>query len=243
MLRQQDEGFTLLELLVAAGLTALLSLVIARTVTTAEISLKRSTEQAVSSTQAVRFAELLKYDVAGTQELYVFGSTPPTDMSNLCSTWSSGNPGAWTDPSSPGFVRPLVTLEIPTVIPPTTPVASMEYLAPVKQRVGYELRREGTAYSLYRVVCDGQMLAQRLLTLGTELPATTSGQSVMQCFTADGSRVVPAADVPTMSQSIPAEARCTSFGFIVPYSGQASVLQRLIADGSLQRLSSVVMTR
>ena len=241
MLRTNDDGFTLVELLVAAGLTGLLSLAIARTVTTADVALKQSTEQAVSSTQAVRFTELLKYDVAGTREAYLFGATAPTDASKVCSTWSSTNGTSWTDPNSTTFVRGLFTFEIPTVTLPANPATSLPYLTRTVQRVGYEVRRDGSSYSLYRVVCDTQMSAQRLLSLGTSLPSTTSGQTVLQCFTGDGSRVIPQAGQPTMATSVPTASRCRSFGFVLPYSGYSSVLQRLITQESLQRLSSVVM--
>jgi type II secretory pathway pseudopilin PulG len=242
MLRQEDGGFTLVELLVAAGLTGLLSLAIARTVTTAEVALTQSTQQAVSSTQAVRFSELLKYDVAGTQEAYIFAATMPTDSSKLCSSWS-GTRGSWTDTTNPNFVRGLFTLEIPTVGVPSNSTVITQYLIPSIQQVGYEVRREASEYALFRVSCDTTLRAQRLLSLGTTLPTTTSGQTAMQCFTADGTRVVPQAGQPTMASSVPTTSRCRSFGFIPPYSGSASVLQRLITEGSLQRLSPVVITR
>ena len=241
MLRPHDDGFTLVELLVAAGLTGLLSLAIARTVTTADVALKQSTEQAVTSTQAVRFSELLKYDVAGTQEAYLFGATPPANTSRLCSTWSVTSTTSWSDPFTSGFVRGLFTFEIPTVSVPATPSASLGYLTPIVQRIGYEVRKEATSYALYRVLCDGSARAQRLLSLGETLPTATSGQTVLQCFTADGTRVVPQVGQPTMAQSVPTTSRCRSFGFVLPYSGYASVLQRLIAEGSLQRLNSQVV--
>lgn len=241
MLRSSDEGFTLVELLVAAGLTGLLSLAIARTVTTADVALKQSTEQAVSSTQAVRFSELLKYDVAGSREAYLFAATTPSDVSKVCSTWSSTSGASWTDPDSNAFVRGLFTFEIPTVTVPASPSTTLQYLTPQVQRIGYEVRREDDSYSLYRVICDAQTSTQRLLSLGTSLPSTASGQTVLQCFTGDGSRVIPQAGQPTMATSVPRTSRCHSFGFVLPYSGYASVLQRLITEESLQRLSSVVM--
>lgn len=238
-----DRGLTLVELLIAVSITGLLSFSITRTISTAQTTIDRSTAQTVGSVQTVRFVGLLKYDIAGATDLFAFDSTAPTSGAALCSTWPSGNAAAWNEPTNPQFVRSLFTVEIPTLTPPASPGAAQTFAPKRTQRVGYELRRQSTTaanYDLYRVVCDDGQVSQRVLSLGSDLPVTASGLTALRCYNAAGSAVAISAGTSTMSGSIPIAQRCASFGFLVPYTGTANAIRRLLGDTTLQRMTSAV---
>lgn len=237
MLRE-ERGVTLVELLIAVAITSVLAVAVVRTISTAQTAIDRSSAQTVSSVQTMRFVGLLKYDLAGAADVYVYGSTVPADTSHVCSTWTSGDTAAWTDPNAPQFVRELFSVAIPTVTPPTGTL--LNFLPTRTQLVGYEVRRQSgnTNYDLFRVVCDGGQQVQRVLSLGSNFQASADGTSTLKCYTANGSLGTVSVGQSTLSST--ASPVCASFGFAVPYTGSATAIQRLLSDASLQRMKSAV---
>lgn len=234
MLRE-ERGLTLVELLITVAITSVLAIAVVRTISTAQTAIERSTAQTVSSVQTMRFAGLLKYDLAGASDVYVFDGSAPATTSNLCSSWIPGNGSAWTDTSDPQFVRELFTVVIPTLTPPAGAGTLRTFLSTRTQLVGYEVRRQTstTDYDLYRVVCDGGQQSQRVLSLGADLQAGAAGTTTLTCYDAAG-----ATQSVTVGQST--ATLCKSFGFAVPYTGASTSIQRLLSNTSLQRMKSAV---
>lgn len=243
MLTRRDTGFTVVELLFAVVITAVLSVAIGRTIDTASAAITRSGGQAVAAAQAVRFTAMLAYDMAGAADVYIFDETAPSNGGRLCTTWASGDSASWTDPTQPNFVRELFTVAIPTVTTPTTPGALSTFLVSRTQLVGYELRRQTSTtakFDLYRVVCDGDKRSQRMLSFGSDLAAGASGISSMRCYASDGSAVTVLVGQSTMSSALPTAQRCSSYAFTPPYTGPLTAIRRIADEATLQRLTSVV---
>lgn len=241
MLRD-ERGVTLVELLVAVAITGMLAVAIARTTTAAQTSIERSSAQTMSSVQTTRFVAMLKYDLAGASDVYLFDATAPGATAPLCTSWTTGDTDAWTDASNPQFVRQLFSVDVPTVTSPSSP-GTTAFLSVRTQRIGYEVRRQSASaaiYDLYRVVCDGGKSAQRMLTLGADLQSGAAGTTSMSCFNAAGTAVTVPAGSSTMSLAVPVAQRCASFTFAVPYTGSATAIRRLLGDTVLQRMSSMV---
>lgn len=238
MLKQNERGFTLVEVLIAVTVTSLLSVAIARIIDTTQAALAQSSTRSIASTQALRFGDILRYDLLGASDVYLYGSTPPSDVSGICSSWSATNGASWTDPSSAGFIRPLFTVMVPTVTPPATPTTEGSFLASRVQRIGYEVRNDGANYGLLRIDCDAGGRAQRLLSLGTPMPNDVTGISVLHCLTSDGTQIVPGIGSSTMSSSVPVAQRCASFSFTLPDS--AAPLLRQLVQQRAQRMGSGV---
>lgn len=238
MLNRNERGFTLVEVLVAVAITSLLSVAIARVIDTTQNALLQSSSRSIVSTQALRFGDVLRYDLLGASDVYLYGATAPSDQSNVCSSWSTTNGTSWTDPSSATFVRPLFTVMVPTVTPPSAPTSEGPFLTSRVQRIGYEIRNDGNNYGLLRVDCDANGQAQRLLSLGTPLPSDVTGLSVLRCLTVDGTVIVPSAGTSTMSTSVPLAQRCATFSFTLPDS--ATPLLRQLVQQRAQRMGSGV---
>ena len=238
MLIRNERGFTLVEVLVAITITSLLSVAIARVIDTTQSALAKSSSRSMASTQALRFSDILRYDLLGASDVYLFEATPPADINNVCSTWSPSNGSNWSDPTSASFVRPLFTVQIPTVTPPSMPAAGNGFLPVRMQRIGYEVRDDGSTYGLMRIDCDAGGRTQRLLNLGAPLPSDVTGVGALHCVTAEGTLVVPRAATSTMSSSVPAAQRCATFSFTLPDS--ATPLLRQLVQQRAQRMGSEV---
>lgn len=240
MLKQDERGFTLVELLVAIAITSLLSVAVARAIDTTQTALTRSADRAITSTQALRFADALRYDLSGAADVILFSDAPPANTSQVCSSWSATNGSEWATVDAANFVRPLFTVLIPTITPPSWPVTNSAYLPSNTQKVGYELRRDGAAYVLVRVDCATGGRKLRQLSLGSPLPMDVTGLTVLHCINANGVQVQPTPASSTMTTAIAAAQRCASFAFVLP--DNATPLQRELLDQRLQHLRSEVST-
>lgn len=238
MLIRDDRGLTLVEVLVAALLTAVLSMAILQVITSTERGLRSSMAQAVATTQTVRLAQYVSYDFAGAQDVYVFAATPPTTGAHLCGSVPSQ--GFWTNPANPNFVRSLFSLRIPTANVPAGSTPLTQYLQPTVQTVVYSIRRAGDEFALEREVCGDAAAAQRIVGFGPSIPDAIAGQTVVQCFTANGSQFIPPADVSTMSLAVSDASRCRSFTLDLPAGDDLNQAQRVIRDLALQHLGSEV---
>lgn len=228
----------MVEVLVAIVITAVLAIAVGRVITTTQSALTQSAGRSIAAAQALRFGDVLHYDLAGASDVYLFGATPPSDLANVCSSWTSTNGAVWNATNAATFVRPLFTITVPTVAAPASPTSDGSFLAVRIQRFGYEVRNEGKGYALIRIDCGATQRAQRLVDLGTAVPADLTGQTALHCLTADGTQITPNVAVSTMSASVPASQRCASFTFVLP-DGAAPLL-RSVAGPRLQRMSSEV---
>lgn len=172
---QDSSGLTLVEVLLAMIVTSIIAFVIMRLFLTTSTGLSRSAQEAASAMQATRFSLLIRYDVSGSRDTFIYGENYPADNSKLCTStettaarWNA-NPSSASDGE---FRRSLFTFEIPTIgydrnsMPETMKFATETnaiegvidrvYL----QWVGYEIRksiREGEPqFELWRILCDPQ---------------------------------------------------------------------------------------
>jgi len=232
---RRDDGFTLVEVVIAAVITGVLALAVAQVIAVTETTLTQSAGRAITSTQAVRFGGLLRYDLSGAADVFMFDTTPPTNVATVCSSWSPSNGTSWSDTQSNVFVRPLFTVLIRTLGAST----GTGGFAPVEQqRIGYELRGEADSYAVFRVDCSTANSAQRVFSLGAPIPSAVTGLNVLRCISATGEMRTPVSGASTMSSSLPASQRCASFSFVLPDG--ATELQRQLASDRLQRMSSAV---
>lgn len=175
-----DRGFTMVEMLIAILVTAIISVVIMRMFTTASLALNRAADESAAAVQATRFSRLIKYDVSGSDDAFIFGTNYPTGTSatgylnNLCSSTKGTTTATakWTaDPAGTSdFVRTLFTLRIPTIgydpaSSTTTTFAKDDgTVTGLHSRwVSYEVRSgetsKGRQFELWRVECDPQWSA------------------------------------------------------------------------------------
>lgn len=160
-------GLTLIEVIVAASLTAFLAVGIGRVFSNLSYGLEIAADRSLSAQMLVKFSSSVKYDFAGARDVVVFGATPPGASSSLCSSWKTDSLASrWTDPSRKDFTLPLFTLQISD-----TNYDQLSAAAPVWQPVGshttfagYEIRRSDFAsakkaarplYQIWRVTCPG----------------------------------------------------------------------------------------
>ena len=155
---KQDAGVTLVEMIIATVITALIGVTLIRITSDAANGLSSTVGHVVATNQVVGFARILRNDIGGAQDIFPYGSVPASSDSQtyLCSSWD-GTATNWTDSTAANFVRPLFTVAYPSVSydpNATTPVFS----APSLGWVGYEIRNDVdpngiTYYSLWRVTC------------------------------------------------------------------------------------------
>jgi len=169
---RDSSGMTLVEVLLAMIVTSIIAFVIMRVFLTTSSGLTRSSEEAAAAMQATRFSLLMRYDVSGSRDAFIYGSTYPSDASKLC-TSTTTTPARWnSDPATASdgeFRRSLFTLEIPTIGYDKTSMPETMNFATESQAfesldgrvylqwVGYEIRkvlREGKLkFELWRIVC------------------------------------------------------------------------------------------
>lgn len=252
----RDSGLTLVELLVAVIITGLLASVLFRVASDAGQSLQYQVDSVRNAQSAIRFAQAMRYDIAGSTDVYAYGApadyagTGPKDRNQLCSTWRSEsaeirryhplatalNNDRWTkidNPTSSGFVRTLVSIKIRELIYDRANPQDSTWFEQKNLWAGYEIRsaRPGSSdrpnrYYLWRVTCDsnssGLPLAdiateERMLELGTSIPAAVSGITSLSCFDAVlTASACPVTGLTTASGST--ASKFSTYTFAVPYT-------------------------
>lgn len=235
MLRRKlnsDSGFTLVELIVAASITALIAVVIVRIAADSSKGLERSLSELKSNSQVVNFVRNIRYDISGSTDLFAFDKNTPTAAAQnyLCSSWTSAK--SWTDPAAGNFVRELFSVAINDLeyvaSQPVDGNSSLPFLPVVRRWAGYEIRGDNGNYSIWRVSCkdsggtpDAITDSRKLIDLGSNLDPNVAGTGVPTVvgvpdpwFTITCNNVV----CPTASST----ATLTSYAFALPYTPSAS---------------------
>lgn len=260
MALRKDHGFTLLELLAAVIITSLIVVVIGRTMTDAANGLTRVSNDTLAVQSAMRLSRLLKYDIAGAQDVYVFGASQPVSLIRVCSSGKAAlaagttptqwNVGLATTP----FVRQLFTVKVkePDSYSPNTSAAPNWQNSKISW-VGYELRRaawDGKSqrqpqFQLWRVVCDSDVSGnpattpnanpEKMADLGLSYPQVPIGAGATGTpFT------MTCAGLATETASCPiagvgvtdgSTVSATSYSFTIPYTDKRISLKTL-ADSS-----------
>ncbi|MEY2915418.1 MAG: hypothetical protein RL454_347 [Actinomycetota bacterium] len=202
LIRSNDRGLTLVEVVVGTVITALISITLFRLGSDASIGLERSVDRSVAQVQLGNYAQLLRSDIGLSSAVTVYTASAPSyvdgDTSNtaaLCGTWlTAHNAATWTDGSKVGFVRTLFSLK-QSIIDTT----SATYVDPTVRWVGYEVHGEAgkdaagtsvTNYSLWRISCTetagvvdlpGYGSAQKLVDFGVNFNQTAAGDTTLFC--------------------------------------------------------------
>ena len=155
---KSDTGITLVEIIIATVITALIGVTLIRITSDAANGLTSTVGHVVATNQVVGFARILRNDLGGAQDVFPYGSVPAASDSRtyLCSSWDGTNTN-WTNTTSTNFVRPLFTIAYPSVSYDPN-AATQVFSAPSLGWVGYEIRNDVdsngvTYYSLWRVTC------------------------------------------------------------------------------------------
>lgn len=155
----KDEGLTLVEVLVATVITALVALTLFRLTNDAANSLTGTVNQVVSTNQIIGFTRLLRTDIGEATDVFAFGEQAPSSdvgKNYLCSSWRSKSVATdWTNANSATFVRPLVSIPVLWADMTGNSTSTPTFVQPTLTWVGYEIRANATVgdYELWRVGC------------------------------------------------------------------------------------------
>ena len=156
---KNDAGVTLVEIIIATVITALIGVTLVRITSDAANGLTSTVGHVVATNQVVGFARVVRNDIGGAQDIFAYGATPAASDSKtyLCSSWD-GTSTNWTDSTAVNFVRPLFTIAYPSVPYDTSATTAPTFALPSLGWIGYELRNDVdtngiTYYSLWRVTC------------------------------------------------------------------------------------------
>lgn len=235
---KDSDGFTLVELLAALVITGLVVGAVGSVVTYATKSLDRSVSRATSVASALHTSQMVRYDFAGAQDIFVYGSTAPSTSaiaSNFCSSDATladwGSSSDWQ--SRTNFVRPLFTADVLDLIT----ADPFTWWSNRRTLVTYEVRRTGLGqpYELWRVICpviSGTPTLSRsqvLVTLAGKkdsLASEPTGTAALKCDTVDCS-------------VLPLTSSATFYSLDLPLSADAPPVLSALEE-QLQRLATRV---
>jgi len=162
-LRRVD-GFTLVELLIALLITSLISIGVLKVVGTASLGLERSANEAKIGVQAVKFSSQIKYDIASSQDVFIWGQTlsVETQTTALSTLPADKAMRRCISPPSADTVKKLVTIKLKVLSDSAVAIAALangdfvnSYRYPL---VTYELHQSTSNgishYSIWRVRCN-----------------------------------------------------------------------------------------
>lgn len=155
-----DTGFTLVELLIAIIIAALITVVAGQVMSTATRNVATTVDNTVAPQAFNRLTNQIKYDVAGATSVYVYGATAPTTAycsSKLATAFASW---VWTPTGASAVLRALANIRIPT----PSSGSGNEWLNLSERLVGYEIRRPAGGASqnleIWRIECSGSSITK-----------------------------------------------------------------------------------
>lgn len=184
-LKKSSYGFTLVELLIALIVTALISISITRVLIDTSANLERLATEASANQQGLQFIRKIQSDFKNSLDIYVFDSNyPSTQSDGSVLTCTNATPADWSS-GSQSFTRQLFTVvskKLTDLPPDYTPPTQI--LTPEVVYIGYEIRLVSTSNSgltnaleLWRNECSslGGAVTYSLpvLTLGDTLCSST----------------------------------------------------------------------
>jgi prepilin-type N-terminal cleavage/methylation domain-containing protein len=228
--KNSTQGFTLLELLISTLLISLFSLLVTQITIQTSKGLSNVTNKAIDVQSAIRFANFIKYDFAGSKDVYMHSNTSPTvSDSNRCTSFDS-TLNVWDSPApnnSKPYVRGLFTVLL-NEIPYNSGASDLKWIDPLSLSVGYEIRQNTYAgaklsaplmFELWRVICSGGATgpAQKVLALGNGtsiLNLNPCGEYLKMISPASSSATITTASIATGAITYTASATLGS-GFAV----------------------------
>lgn len=238
--KSTSHGFTLLELLISTLLLSLLSILVTQITIQTSKGLSDVTNKAIDVQSAIRFANLVKYDFAGSKEIYMHSNTPPIGSdSNRCTSFNNAQ-NVWGSPAPTGsktYVRGLFTILI-NEIPYSKGSQVSSWINPLNLAVGYEIRQNTYSgaklsaplmFELWRVVCSGGTPgnAQKVLNLG--VPDVINGTSILNMSDC-GTYLAMNKWSPQSTSSycdLPTSSNTDFYTFTIPYLGKNVTVQKL----------------
>lgn len=219
------EGFTLIELLISIFIIGFFSLAITQITIQASKGLTNVTKNAMDIQSSIRFSNLIKYDFAGSKEIYAHSQVPTTITDSICTSYVPGGTSPvqnWDTPDPNGltpYVRGLFTIQIDELSYDKNSSGSQNiWIDPKTIAIGYEIRKNtgSKEFELWRLVCSNGAigLQQKMLNLG------------------EGSTIVPAnscnflVGTPAFSCDSPTAATTDSYAFTLPYLGTNSIVKK-----------------
>jgi prepilin-type N-terminal cleavage/methylation domain-containing protein len=233
--KNSTQGFTLLELLISTLLISLFSLLVTQITIQTSKGLSNVTNKAIDVQSAIRFANFIKYDFAGSKDVYMHSKTSPTNSdSNRCTSFNS-TLNVWDAPApdnSKPYVRGLFTILL-NEIPYNSGAPVLKWIDPLNLSVGYEIRQNTYAgaklsaplmFELWRVICSGSAPgpAQKVLALG-------NGTSILNSNLC-GEYLKMSTWSPVTSSSycdVSTSAKTDYYTFTIPYLGDNVTIKRL----------------
>ncbi len=250
----EDRGLTLVEVVVATVITALIAITLFRLGTDASVGMDRTVDRAVAQVVVGDYAQILRSDIDMSQDVTVYTASAPTysatDTTNtaaLCGTWMTNHDSsAWTNvANNNGFVRTLFTFK-QSIIDSTTASPATTYTDPLVRWVGYEVRGAAgkdetgaavTNYSLWRVTCGetagvadlpGSGSAKMLVDFGQNFNQAATGDNTFFC---DGTGATACATSGT--SGINSNSGVTAFTFKLPFQNVKQLTAGSARKGSL----------
>lgn len=244
-----DSGFTLLELLIAVVITSMLMILMGRILTDTSNGMARAVDNNIAVQQVLRLSRMVKYDVAGSEDVYVFGQNYSSSALRCSTATTSSNwsPAAQTTE----LIRPLFTIKIRDVSGGSYDRlqrgAPSTFLDTKYEWVGYELYRAawlpGTRapnYEIRRVGCPDTAShtpagvrandTEMMVSLGTAVRASCAvgvPDAVGACNA--GTSVLKCE-----ADTCPEAASTRNYAFYslnLPYAGNRSTLKALSGGG------------
>lgn len=199
---RSDEGLTLVEVLVATVVTALMAATLFKLTADVSNGMTNTVSHAVTENIVGGYVQQLRADFASALDVEIYSaaapvSIDPTDRTQtfgLCSSWMTNQTSSdWTDPTSATFVRTLFSLNETTIN-----TAAASYATPTTYWVGYEVRANPATtggYSLWRVTCTdnggtadlpGSASQRQIINLSGNFYTQASGQTQVICSNSSG---------------------------------------------------------
>lgn len=244
--KNQDHGFTLIELTLSIVLTSIFAGTMIQVTAQATKSIDSITQKAVKVQTAIRYSNLLRYDFSGSQEVYIHSFTPPPTTATICSTYNSSDlTNVWAAPvTQKKYIRGLFTLKVANIpINPGVPDNSEVFTPAVPTLVGYEIRKSGTYskpnYELWRVECSriggavtgSQNLLNLGVTAGSKITALKNNSNYMSCSNTLGLYACPINYATKIST--------TYYKFELPYDEKSYLLRQLQATENQNLLTRI----
>jgi len=202
---RNDQGITLIEVLLAIVLTAGITLALVRISDSAFGTLSRAADLAVAQSQTVTLYQNLRQDFNAATDAVFYGATYPTaatGTANLCTTATSAK---WVSTGN-DFTRTLLSMPVQLITYDPSVQGSNTWITPTPAYRGYEVRYNpaNQYYQLWQVTCsvdaNGAPLApsqaKMMEDIGPTFDKTAGGATLFSC---DGSPCTAEATTTTVA--------------------------------------------
>ena len=166
---RHDEGVTLVELVMAIGLSTMIGLATSSLIWVTSATLGQQTDDALLTAQLVRFSRVLASDVSSSTDIFVFGSDAPASTSHMCSSFTNGGL-EWTATKNESLRRHLFTIQT-FIADGSSRSSDFSFLT---QWIGYDLGYVASStsphYVIYRVTCTNPDASNTVATGADDAP-------------------------------------------------------------------------